>query len=116
MPMRTTPAERSSSKRGFGTEIIASKTDALAIEGGSDEELGLDIARGPIYPLDYKYIHCKVDRTIDDQEEIEVGNKVLKFIVVPGHTLGAMCVLEKNEHVLFPGDVVFYNGTIGLGS
>jgi hydroxyacylglutathione hydrolase len=103
-------------KDKFGTKVIASTIDAKAIESGTDEELGLGIARGPIYPEDYKYIHCKVDTPVEDGTEMEVGNKVLKFIVVPGHTPGAMCVLEKTKHILFPGDIVFYNGTIGLGN
>jgi glyoxylase-like metal-dependent hydrolase (beta-lactamase superfamily II) len=103
-------------KERLGVQIIASEIDARLMEDGTDEELGLNIARGPIYPSDYKYIHTKVDKRVADGEELRLGNKVLRFIVVPGHTPGAMCVLAKNEGIIFTGDVVFCNGTIGLGN
>jgi hydroxyacylglutathione hydrolase len=103
-------------KDRFGTKILASETDSKAIESGTDEELGLNIARGSIYPSDFQYIHCEVDKSVKDGEEIQVGERTLKFIVIPGHTPGAMCILDKRERILFPGDVVFFNGTIGLGN
>ena len=49
-------------KEKLGAQIIASDIDARLMEEGTDEELGLNIARGPIYPSDYKYIHTKVDK------------------------------------------------------
>jgi glyoxylase-like metal-dependent hydrolase (beta-lactamase superfamily II) len=86
------------------------------MEKGSDEDLGLDVARGTIYPSDFRYIHCKPDRIVDDQEEVKIGDKVFRFIQVPGHSPGIACILIKNERTLFSSDVVFYGGTIGLGN
>jgi glyoxylase-like metal-dependent hydrolase (beta-lactamase superfamily II) len=97
-------------------EVIASRIDAQLIEKGTDEELGLGTAKGPIYPYDYRYTHSKVDRMVDDEEEIKLGDKALRSIIVPGHTPGAMCIFAPKERILFTGDVVFINGTIGLGN
>lgn len=103
-------------KEKLGVQILASEADGRLVETGTDDELGFTTARGPIYPADYQYIHTKVDRKVKDGEHIRIGNRDLTFIVVPGHTLGAMCVLSKDDGILFSGDVLFYNGTIGLGN
>jgi glyoxylase-like metal-dependent hydrolase (beta-lactamase superfamily II) len=100
----------------LGVEVIASEVDGRLVESGTDEELGFGTARGPIYPSDYSYVHTKVDRKVRDGEVVRIGNRDLTFLVVPGHTPGAMCVLSRSDGILFPGDVVFYNGTIGLGN
>ena len=57
-------------KEKLGAQIIASDIDARLMEEGTDEELGLNIARGPIYPSDYKYIHTKVDKRVAEGEEL----------------------------------------------
>jgi glyoxylase-like metal-dependent hydrolase (beta-lactamase superfamily II) len=103
-------------QREFQVEVIAPTLESDLMEKGSDEDLGLDVARGTIYPSDFRYIHCKPDRIVDDQEEVKIGDKVFRFIQVPGHSPGIACILIKNERTLFSSDVVFYGGTIGLGN
>ncbi|MEM1972453.1 MAG: MBL fold metallo-hydrolase [Nitrososphaerota archaeon] len=97
-------------------EVIAPIKEAEIISQGSDEELGLDVARGAIYPPDFAYKHCKPDRVVSDGEEIKIGDKVATFIQVPGHSPGIVCVFFRNEKILFSSDVVFHGGTIGLGN
>ena len=97
--------------------IIASEAEARLMEKGTDEELGLIIAKkSGCYPLDYAYPHCKVDKTIRNQENLRVGNCQVRAICVPGHSLGSTCYLleQDNHRVLFSGDTVFFNGIIGL--
>jgi glyoxylase-like metal-dependent hydrolase (beta-lactamase superfamily II) len=103
-------------QREFQVEVIAPTLESDLMEKGSDEDLGLDVARGTIYPSDFRYIHCKPDRIVDDQEEVKIGDKVFRFIQVPGHSPGIACILIKNERTLFSSDVVFWGGTIGLGN
>jgi glyoxylase-like metal-dependent hydrolase (beta-lactamase superfamily II) len=103
-------------KEKLGVKVLASEVDGQLIEGGTDAELGMGTARGPIFPSDYQYIHTKVDRKVKDGETIRIGDRELTFFVVPGHTPGSLCVLSKKDGLLFSGDVVFYNGTIGLGN
>lgn len=103
-------------QENFQVEVIAPTREAELLRCGSDAELGLDMARGPIYPPDFRYTHCKPDRVVNDGEELRVGDKVFRFIQVPGHSQGIVCVFEKNEKILFSSDVVFHGGTIGLGN
>ena len=97
-------------------EVLAPSIEAELMEKGSDEELGLDMVRGPIYPSDFVYKHCKPDRIVNDAEEIRIGEKTFRFVQVPGHSPGIACILLKNEQTLFSSDVVFHGGTIGLGN
>ena len=98
------------------TEVLATELEAKLMSGGTDEQLGLDMTRGIIYPEDYRYNHCKPDRVINDFEEIRIGNKTFTFIQVPGHSPGIACVLIRDDKTLFSSDVVFHGGTIGLGN
>ena len=49
---------------------------------------------------------------------LTVGRYALRVIQVAGHSLGATCYLldRGGYRILFSSDVVFYNGTIGLGN
>jgi hydroxyacylglutathione hydrolase len=49
-----------------------------------------------------------VDKYLDDEEEVQVGNLKTKVIHTPGHTPGSLCfsVAEKDS-VLFAGDTLF---------
>lgn len=104
-------------KEALGCEILAPEGAGRLIEEGSDEELGLDIAkRSGLYAEDYRYPHCKVDRILRDGERVQVGDTELLAIRVAGHAEHAMCFLvEKGGHrILFTGDTLFFNGEIGL--
>ncbi len=106
-------------KSETGCILVASEIEDRLIEEGSDVELGLDTTKyGKVYPQDYEYPHCKVDKVVKDGEEIRVGKYTLKAIQVPGHSPGDVCWLLEQEkrRVLFTNDVVFLGGTIGLGN
>jgi len=97
--------------------IVASASEARLMEEGTDEELGLIIAKkSGCYPLDYTYPHCKVDKIVRDQENLGVGNYQVRAICVPGHSVGSTCYLleQDNHRALFSGDTVLFNGVIGL--
>ncbi len=51
-------------------------------------------------------------RYITEGEIVEVGDLRLEVIETPGHSVGGVCFLERNEKVLFSGDTLFA-GAIG---
>ena len=49
---------------------------------------------------------------IHDGDTIQVGSLCFTVLETPGHSVGGVCYLEKNEGVLFSGDTIFA-GAIG---
>jgi glyoxylase-like metal-dependent hydrolase (beta-lactamase superfamily II) len=100
----------------LSVEVLAPAGEAELMAKGGDMELGLEVARGPIYPLDFKYIHCRPDRVLVDGEVVRVGERVFRVIQAPGHSPGIACLFFEDDRTLFSSDVVFHGGTIGLGN
>jgi glyoxylase-like metal-dependent hydrolase (beta-lactamase superfamily II) len=76
--------------------------------GGIDELVaGID---APVYTheLDREPYAQYVKGTLDDGEEVEIGNLKLQVIHTPGHTQGHIC-LRIGEHLL-SGDTLFPGG------
>jgi glyoxylase-like metal-dependent hydrolase (beta-lactamase superfamily II) len=48
----------------------------------------------------------KVDFYVSDNDELNVGDVNLKFILTPGHTKGGICIIVDNESIL-TGDTLF---------
>ena len=42
----------------------------------------------------------------NQNDEIELGNRPLKIIYIPGHTAGSVAILDKKKRVLYSGDSV----------
>lgn len=49
--------------------------------------------------------------SINDGDEIDLGNRTLKIIHIPGHTFGSVALLDEKYRALFAGDSV-QNGAI----
>ncbi len=62
----------------------------------------------------YKYEMLPADIVIHkDEDELQWGSKILKFIFTPGHSRGAMCIVV--DYMLFTGDTImpfppYFNG------
>lgn len=54
----------------------------------------------------------KVEKTIDEGDELKFGNTTLKVIHTPGHTLGGVCLYSEKDKMLITGDTLF-QGSIG---
>lgn len=54
----------------------------------------------------------KVEKTIDEGDELKFGNTILKVIHTPGHTLGGVCLYSEKDKMLITGDTLF-QGSIG---
>ncbi len=101
-----------------GCEVwISNNTGKHLLEEGTDEELGIPFAKAHgMYDDDYVYIHCPVDRGIDDGEEFEVCGVKIKAINVIGHSRDSVCFLMEldGRTCLFNGDTLQFGGVIGL--
>ena len=49
---------------------------------------------------------------VEEGDEIELGNRKLRIIHIPGHTPGSIGVLDVSSRVLISGDPVQQNGAI----
>lgn len=101
----------------IGCRVYAPEGADKLIESGTDDELGLSIAkRSGVYAPDYQYPHFKVDDTVSDGDSFMIGRLQLQAIGLPGHSRHSMCYLleDEEQRALFTGDVVFFGGEIGL--
>ncbi len=64
-----------------------------------------------MYGLDLPEIHESFT-DVQDGDTINVGCLTFTVLETPGHSVGGVCYLEKNEGVLFSGDTIFA-GAIG---
>jgi hydroxyacylglutathione hydrolase len=55
----------------------------------------------------------KVDGTLSEGMVIDLGQWKLEVLETPGHSPGSICLYERKETVLFSGDTVFPDGSIG---
>jgi len=66
-----------------------------------------------IHELDAKFLDFKPNRTLRDNEILDLDNCELKVIHTPGHTPGSICLFESKTKSLFSGDTVFPHGGVG---
>lgn len=98
-------------------DIVRTLTDKqimlLNTHGDGDHTSGTNsFSEIHMHALDY--INCKVCSRypntslveVNDGEVIELGNRPLKAIHIPGHTKGSLAFLDINERVLIAGDSV----------
>lgn len=55
-------------------------------------------------------VHKAAEKLLADNEQVELGNELLKIISTPGHSPGSICLLCKNEDgsdFLVTGDTLF---------
>ena len=56
----------------------------------------------------------RVDATASDGERIDLGGVTLEYIDTPGHTMGSICVLYREERLLFTGDTILGGSTTAI--
>ena len=47
---------------------------------------------------------------VEDEDEIKLGEYLIKVIGTPFHTQGSVCYYLEQEGILFSGDTLFYRG------
>lgn len=88
--------------REFSPAVYAGPEDAVPLrEGDSESTLGTKFG-GSIEPTDVTDFR--------EGDVIELGGHTLECIESPGHTVGSICVLDRDTGSLFSGDTVFVDG------
>lgn len=62
-------------------------------------------------PEDYEIFQGTPARLLQDNDEIDIGGRILRVLHTPGHSPGHMCFYEAERGYLFTGDLV-YRGTL----
>ncbi|MGE7946231.1 MBL fold metallo-hydrolase [Lysinibacillus sp. NPDC093688] len=92
-------------QKKYGVKIAAHKWDADLINLGDTEACSAEWLDQPVEPY-------RVDRKLSDNDEIHTGNRTLKVLHTPGHTLGHISLYEPEERILICGDL-FHKNDIG---
>lgn len=102
-------------QRQYGIAVITSKEIQPWIEWGDRDKVSITAAvKAGVYPKDYQFPPCSVARGVQENDEIVIGDTVLKVIDTPGHARGHIALLfERDERkLLFSGDTVFAGGKV----
>jgi hydroxyacylglutathione hydrolase len=54
-----------------------------------------------------------IDFHLHHGTNIDLGGVVLQILHTPGHSSGSICLYEADQQILFTGDTIFANGTLG---
>ncbi len=88
-------------------------------QGGSPEDVAEFIGPGWVWkswprgfdPGAYRSQPFVVERRVDDGDSIDLGNRVLEVLLTPGHAPDSLCLLDRENRLLFTGDT-FYLATL----
>jgi len=84
----------------MGARIVGNKDAAEAMASGDDRCIG--------YAVHRRYEPCKIDRIVDDNEKLSVGQAEIRCIAAPGHANS--CVVFEftldRQRLWFVGDVI----------
>ena len=90
-----------------GTSIRGAE---LAVQLGLDGELPellIDARPAGFDPDRYALQPAPASRTVADGDVIDLGNRQLRVLHLPGHTPGSICLFDETAGALFSGDVVY---------
>lgn len=48
-----------------------------------------------------------IDRTVNDGDVIDLGGRQLEVVMVPGHAPDALCLLDRENRIIFTGDTFY---------
>lgn len=61
-----------------------------------------------IHEAEKNFIDFEPDKFLKEEDEIKIGESILKIIHTPGHTKGSICLIGKN--FILTGDTLFKDG------
>ncbi len=100
-----------------GCKVAISERTAHLLEHGTELDVRLDLAkRMGVYPEDFIWHNCAVDRRLHDGETPSLAGLTVQVVEVEGHSVDSCCFLMEldGRRCLFVGDVLQYGGVLGL--
>ncbi|XP_067885762.1 metallo-beta-lactamase domain-containing protein 2 [Heterodontus francisci] len=70
-----------------------------------DQEIKMSPERG-WRAKNYRVKAVQPDRVLDDGDIINLGNRRLTVLHMPGHSRGSICLHDQENYILFSGDVI----------
>ncbi len=100
-----------------GLELWVHSAEAELLEKGDERAVyGMDMFRNMCqvqYGLEDGMFKLKVDRKLNDNDVLEIGDMTWEVMHIPGHSAGAIALYEPQKRILIPGDVVYADYAIG---
>jgi glyoxylase-like metal-dependent hydrolase (beta-lactamase superfamily II) len=90
---------------------------ARFVREGDERAISLDVARtAGLYPTDFTFRACPVERELNDGDVVEVGELRLEAMATPGHAAGHLTYVVRRggQVAVFTGDALFAGGKILL--
>lgn len=80
------------------------------------EVVGGEIIASPVEKpyIEQQLPETKVSFTVEDGEIVDLGGVKLEFIHTPGHTLGSLCVYQKEERIIYTGDHILGSSSTSI--
>ena len=86
----------------FGAEVMVHEKDARSVEEADPHITAAEDFGCSLRPM-------RTTR-LKEGDVISTGDHELEIVHTPGHTIGSMCLYEKESGILISGDTVFANG------
>jgi glyoxylase-like metal-dependent hydrolase (beta-lactamase superfamily II) len=72
----------------------------------SDEWIHFETPKGFV-TTDYQIKPYNITTMIKDRDRIDLGDRTLEIILIPGHTPDSICLLDRKNRLLFTGDTFY---------
>lgn len=56
---------------------------------------------------EYQIKPYKITKILKDRDQIDLGDRILEIIFIPGHTPDSICLLDRKNRLLFTGDTFY---------
>ena len=86
--------------------------EAMAHEGFALPDTLIDaLPRAGFDPASYTLVPCTPTRLVEEADVVDLGDRVLNVLHLPGHSRGSVGLFEEASGLLFSGDIV-YDGAL----
>ena len=100
-----------------GVELWVHRLEAEPLESGDDRGVyGMNEFKGMCqmqFGLKADAFKFKVDRKLEDGENLSIGSMNWEVIHIPGHSMGGIALCHSALKILIPGDVIYADYAIG---
>lgn len=100
-----------------GVELWVHSAEAEPLERGDDRTVyGMEMFKQMCqaqYRLKAGAFTFKVDRRLEDGDELRIGGESWKVLHIPGHSAGGVALYDEDAGILIPGDVIYADHAIG---